>query len=333
MRITTLLFLLFVICSSLSAEWVVLTELIAPGTRSEGKRGVLSFNKEKITPYAERIVTRDGREFIFIEPKYTWSDAGWKQARTTPPKAPDTGETVITPEELESGLYYGDVNSVKSGTPPAWVFLENHLYTVWIRPDRINAFLGLTKESGAVPFEFLSDKRPNMLWNISFFPTSLLLSTAEDFLVAGFEREQSQPMIYRISKAHGAILSRHPLPAGFDQTKMLPSFAIDEKNLYYFTGAMKTGKFNIYDLETEKKTFERQIYFTHKSPVISHGERLFLAYSEADHKFCHLEACSRNGERIWHFRTRESICELQPLVDDLRVIYFTSGAIYCFSNN
>ncbi|MDD2715969.1 MAG: hypothetical protein PHW04_08760 [Candidatus Wallbacteria bacterium] len=328
-RLLTIIFLFCFVCSS-NAAWNLKVELVAPGTRSEGRRGILEYNGTKITPYSEKLTLQDGTEYFYLEAKYIWNDAGWKMRFAKVP-APTMEIGAITTDETIIGHYYGEASQLKRGTPAEWVFLENKMYKLWISPERINTFLG-TEQQKEEPFVFLTDRHPALLWHIPFFPTLTLSSDQNSFSVVGYESGRSSPLVYKIDKKTGIFTSMYPWPSDLLQSALSPSFTVLGDRLYYLGGSLSTGRFVIQDMRKGQEIFSERKYFTHHATLVVFNERIYLPYSEADHRFCHLEARDLDGALLWHFRSRESISEIPPLVDSERVIYFTNETIYCFQN-
>jgi len=311
-----------------AGEFKMKTELVAPGTRSEGKRHILYYNDIAIPPEISTILTQNGKKYYYVEPKYTWSDAGWLESSCPLPKSPDTIE-LITKEELISGHYYSDFNELKKNTPKNWVFIDNNLMKIWISPEKMNSFLGLSKPVKA-SFGFVyGNNTPSVLWHKNFFSNIILKDDEDYFIVLGYELKKQNQMIYKISKKTGDIISKYPWNLKEDLSVLNPSITLAGGYLYSLSGSMKTGRFNVIDLKQGKTVFSEKKYFTHKAPIIVDGHDIFLAYSEADHKFSHLEDFSDNGKVKWHFRTRESIVTLAPLISHDNIIFFTNSMVYC----
>jgi len=325
-----IIFFLFVVSTFLYAEsgFFMKTELVAPGTRSEGKRHILYYNDIAIPPEVMNIYTQNGKKYFYKEAEYTWSDAGWMEKSCTVPKSLDSIE-IITKEELIAGHYYSKYDAIKKNTPKNWVFIDNKLYNLWIAPDKIAEFLGISDKK-AVEYVFLGTrKHPKMVWHKNFFTRLILKDDLDFFIVLGIEREKQQPMLYKISKKTGDIISKYPWTLKTDLGVLSPSVTLSNGYLYSLTKSLNNGRFIVTDMKNGKSLYSEKVYFTHKAPIKIHDHNIYLAYSEADHKFCHLMVFNDKGKKLWHFRSKESIVTLSPLISKDRIIFFTNSMIYC----
>lgn len=324
-----LLSALVLLVSGLKAtDWTIRIELVAPGTRSEGKRGVLQYKNEAIPPSASSIITQNGIEYFYVEPRYLWSDSGWKVQNAS--EKPASVEVSVSTSDLETGYYYSSLKQLRCNTPDNWVFLKNNIYEVWIAPDKISLLLGVSEKT--MPFEFIAGSPVPVLWTLQLYVSTVLENKTDSLLLSGLLPGENIQSFFEVQKKDGTIIRSWKSPPGFSETSLYPSFTISHGKLYYFSGSMDRGEFLIHDIAENRNIFSRKIYFTHRSPVIIHNNRILLAYSEADHRFCHLESMDLSGKTIWHFRSRESICELAPVTDQDRIFFFTGSTVFCFSD-
>jgi hypothetical protein len=99
-----------------------------PGSRSEGRQGVLTFQGRAITGLPGRIRTPIGT-FFHIESDQLWNPQGWFP---TEDLAITTGTQPFTPADRTDGSYRGPW---RPGTPGEWCYLP-HLDS-WIDPRRL----------------------------------------------------------------------------------------------------------------------------------------------------------------------------------------------------
>lgn len=307
-------------------NWKIKIKLIAPGTRSEGKRGELFYKGISLPPSASRIITQDGKEYFYKEPLYMWSDAGWKMKKSKYSIKNITREVkLLSPLELKDGFYYGDYYDFKKGTPKSWVWMNNKLYKVWIKPELIPVILGI--KTGDKKLYWIEGKEMvKVIWRKKIFIKSVVKDEIDTFTVVGTNNQDYR--LYKISKRDGKILANFLLPSGISFSKLNSGFTLSNNFLFYYTGIMKTGKFNVYSLKNNKVVFSMPIYFTHYAPIVMKDGLVYLAYSEADHKFSHLYCMAVGGTRLWELKTRESIVQFAPLINDKYIVFFTEGAIY-----
>ena len=110
---------------------------VAPGTRSEGRVGLLLYENEPILPYVKEIMTPIGRfRYEYRRLPFEKEGVGWQRI---PPENEEQLKILpekITEEELERGWYNYISGKQKKGTPDVWIWVPS--CKKWVSPERIN---------------------------------------------------------------------------------------------------------------------------------------------------------------------------------------------------
>jgi hypothetical protein len=118
-------------------QWRHYVLTVQPGTRSEGKAGVLAYGGTEVMPYFLEVVTPLGGYVYEFRP-HLWSEGGWvKHAAAKPAKL----DEAVTNDELQRGWYTCEGPSVKAGTPSEWFWIPS--LNTWVDPAKLADFVGL----------------------------------------------------------------------------------------------------------------------------------------------------------------------------------------------
>lgn len=127
----------FFMGDDVSEKYTHYMHTVYPGTRSEGKVGLLLYENESVLPYVKELKTPIGR-FRYEYRKYPAEDkgVGWQKISSKKEEQLEISPDKITEEELERGWYNYTSGKQKKETPDAWIWVPS--YKKWVSPKRIN---------------------------------------------------------------------------------------------------------------------------------------------------------------------------------------------------
>jgi hypothetical protein len=109
----------------------------APGSKSEGRTGILTYGDQTVLPYFTEVVTPIGH-FTYKLRTTRWGDAGWIQHEGDMSHLEKLDEAV-TEDELTRGWYSCKFGAMKADTPPSWFWEPS--FKTWIDPAKLDAFI------------------------------------------------------------------------------------------------------------------------------------------------------------------------------------------------
>lgn len=131
-------------------NWKYEIEITNPGTRSEGKEGILLYKQNKVGDYFETVII-SGNSFNFKSRMHLWDFAGYIKDKEFSKKE-KYSKTKIVNNELEKGWYTGNYNEKKKNTPDSWIWISREELKAFINPEKLEEFV--TKNNLKVIFPF-----------------------------------------------------------------------------------------------------------------------------------------------------------------------------------
>ncbi|MBN1797104.1 MAG: hypothetical protein JW822_00910 [Spirochaetales bacterium] len=107
-----------------------------PGTKSEGRLGLLLYKGTDIGGYFETVIIGTYKFFYCISER-PWDDAGYFQVGDFTASNTEI-EQSIQPAELEKGWYSASYSDRKKNTPAHWVFVTRGDKNLFITPDKLS---------------------------------------------------------------------------------------------------------------------------------------------------------------------------------------------------